>query len=164
MKTVLLAIIVMIAAINFSSCGVLIPDYVENSERNSDLEYNKEKEIAKAEKRVLDSAKIVATKNDNNKFITDDYGRKLVLIANPNKYKSQKVTITDLNDKILYSGTLNPGQVVREYFFQTSDEKIYCLWEMAGKHPFLKIKDFPEGPAVMDYLEERCHAFAYGWP
>ena len=160
MKNLIFSVLLIITAAYFSSCGFAIPDYMARDE----IELEKEKEIAKTEKRILDSARIVATKTQDNEYITDEYGRKLVIIANPNRYKKQKVTITDHNDKILYSGTLNPGQVVRKYFLQTADEKIYCLWEMDGKKPFLKVKEFPEGPAVMDYLEEKCHAFAYGWP
>lgn len=163
MKTIIVVLIIFAATI-FSSCGIFIPDYMENSERNDKLEYEKAVALAKAEKKVLDSAGIIATKSTTNQFIVDEFGRKLVIIANPHKSESQKVTIYNSGNELLYSGPLSPGQVVKEYLFQTLDEKLYCVWEMRNKKPYWVVKDFPEGPANQQYNGERCHAYTYGWP
>lgn len=160
MKKLIVSVFVIISAIYFSSCGFVIPDYIARDE----IELEKERQIAKTEKRILDSAGIIVTQSTTNKYITDNFGRKLVLIANPNQKIEQKVTITDQDSVLLYSGTLDPGEIKREYFLQTKDQKIYCVWEMKGKKPYSITKPFPEGPAVQEYKKERCHAFTFGWP
>lgn len=163
MKKLILAVLIITAISSISSCGIFVPDYMQNAERNDQLEYEKAVALAKAEKKVLDSAGIIAVKSTNNKYIVDEFGRKLVIIANPHKTKSQKVKIFNSEKKLLYSGTLSPMETVREYIFQTPDEVIHCLWTMKGKNPFWVTKEFPEGPAIQDYLKERCHAFTHGW-
>lgn len=162
MKKISVLFVIFFASTLFS-CGVFIPDYMENSERNSQLDYKLKAKLVEKEIENLDSASIYAVAVED-KFYLDSKGRKLFILANPHSRLTQKVIAYDCDGNILYEGTLAPKEIKKEYFFQTVDEKVYCTWTISGNiPPVTVIKDFPMGHSKTDYLGEPCHGFSYGF-
>ncbi len=163
MKTLMVLVTLCFITLSLTQgCGFVIPDYISKSEVEDSLELRLKGELVKKETEVLDSAGIIATKSSENNYLTDEFGRKLVIVINPHNQKKQKVDIYDSEGNFLREATLAPNTKERLHLTQTTDEKLFFRWQMGDKI-FTVEKEFPFGPPKMTYEGELCHSLSYGW-